>query len=71
MLKTLPEVELMLCGGGMDQHIIEVGGDKGEASANLVHQSLEGVGCPRKRPKGMRVNSKKSMPGPGQKAVFA
>ena len=44
-LENLPKVKPMLLqGSGVDKYIVKIGGDKGESSANLIHQTLERAG---------------------------
>ena len=38
-------VPVFLCNGAGDQNVVQVGVDKGETTEDLVHKSLEGLGC--------------------------
>ena len=38
-------IPVFLCSGAGNQNVVQVGIDKGETTEDLVHKSLEGLGC--------------------------
>ena len=65
LLENLLKVKPMLLqGSGVDKYIVKIGGDKGESSANCIHQSQERAG-------GTTKPKWHPMPGLGEKAVLA